>query len=50
MYRKTLFTCDKRYYKGAFNNFVDKILPFFDPPPLRGQFLYPDRGLKTDIF
>ena len=28
--------------KGAFNNYVDRILPFFDPPPLRGQ--------KTDIF
>ena len=25
--------------KGAFNNYVDRILPFFDsPPPLRGQF------------
>ena len=24
MYGKTLFTCDKRSYKGAFNNYVDK--------------------------
>ena len=30
--------------KGAFNNYVDRILPFFDPSPLRGQFLYPERG------
>jgi hypothetical protein len=33
--------------KGAFNNYVDRILPFFDVPhPLRGQFLYPERGQK----
>ena len=25
--------------KGSFNNYVDRILPFFDPPSLRGQFL-----------
>ena len=22
---------------GAFNNYVDRILPFFDPPPLSGH-------------
>ena len=32
--------------KGAFNNYVDRILPFLAPPPLRGQFLYPERGQK----
>ena len=25
--------------KGSFNNYVDRILPFFDPPPMRGHFL-----------
>ena len=31
--------------KGAFNNYVDRILPFIDPPsPLCEQFLYPERG------
>ena len=37
-------------HKGAFNNYVDRILPFFDPPPLRGQFLYPERGQKQTFF
>ena len=36
--------------KGAFKNYVDRILPFFDPPPLRGQFLYPERGQKQTFF
>ena len=35
---------------GSFNDYVDRILPFFDPPPLRGKFLYPKRGLKQTIF
>ena len=35
---------------GSFNNYVDRILPFFDPPPLRGQFLYPERGQKQTFF
>ena len=37
-------------WKGAFNNYVDRILLFFDPPPLRGQFLYPERGQKQTFF
>ena len=33
--------------KGAFNNYVDRILPFFDTPlPLCGQFLYPESRQK----
>ena len=37
--------------KGAFNNYVDRILPFFDLPPfLDGQFLYPERGQKQTFF
>ena len=40
--------------KGAFNNYVDRILPFIAPPParpaLRGQFLYPERGEKQTFF
>ena len=37
---------------GTFNNYVDRILPFFDPPPhlLSGQFLYPERGQKQTFF
>ena len=35
---------------GAFNNYVDRILSFFDPPPLRGQFLYPERGQRQNFF
>ena len=31
---------------GVIQQQVDRILPFFDPPPLRGQFLYPERGQK----
>ena len=34
---------------GAFNNYVDRILPMFDPP-LRGQFLYPEHGQKQTFF
>ena len=37
--------------KGAFNNYVDRIMPFFDPPPpLHGQFLYSERGQKQTFF
>ena len=32
--------------KGAFNNYVDRFCHFLPPPPLRGQFLYPERGQK----
>ena len=35
--------------KGPFSNYVDTILLFFDPP-LRGQFLYPERGQKQTFF
>ena len=35
----------------TFNNYADRILPFFDPPPfLSGQFLYPARGQKKTFF
>ena len=38
-------------YQGAFNNYVDRIMPFFaPPPPLRGHFLYPERGQKQTFF
>ena len=30
---------------GAFNNYVDRILPFFDPPPA-WTVSYPERGQK----
>ena len=37
--------------KGSFNNYVDRILPFFlTPSPLRGKFLHPDRGQKQTFF
>ena len=36
--------------KGAFNNYVDRTLPLFDPPPLRGQFLYPEREQNKTFF
>ena len=45
------FSCNLEviFSKGAFNNYVDRILPFFDsPPPLSGQFLYP--GQKQTCF
>ena len=29
---------------------MDRVLPFFDPPLLRGQFLYPERGQKQTFF
>ena len=35
--------------KGAFNNYVHRILPFFTPP-LRGQFLYLEHGQKQTFF
>ena len=40
------------FYNGwAFNYYVDRILPFFDPPSLlRGQFLYPECGQKKTFF
>ena len=44
-------TYDQVLGKGAFNNSVDRILPFFDPPfPLRGHFLYPECGRKQTFF
>ena len=37
--------------KGSFKNYVDRVLPFFDPPsPLRGQFLYHERRQKQTFF
>ena len=36
--------------KGSFINYVDRILPFLTPPPMRGQFLYPERGQKQTFF
>jgi hypothetical protein len=44
------FEAKKNFRKGSFNNYVDRILPFFDPPPLRGHFLYPERGQKQTFF
>ena len=35
---------------GAFNKYVDRILPFLSPFPLRGQFFYADQGQKQTIF
>ena len=29
---------------------MDRILPIFDPPPLSGQFSYPERGQKWTFF
>ena len=34
----------------SFNSYVDRILPFFDPPPLRALFLYPEGGQKQTFF
>ena len=34
---------------GGIENYVDKNLPFFDPP-LHGQFLYSERGQKQTFF
>ena len=31
-------------YKGAFSNYMGRILPLFNPFPLCGQFLYPEHG------
>ena len=40
----------RQIYKGSFNNYVDRILPFFDPSPApRGQFLYPERGQNRNF-
>ena len=36
--------------KGAFINYVDRILPFLTPLSLPGQFLYPERGQKQTFF
>ena len=36
--------------RGSFNNYVDRILPFFDHPTLHRQFLYPERGQKQTFF
>ena len=35
---------------GPFNNYVDRILPFFDSFSLRGQFLYPERGKNSHFW
>ena len=37
------------YFKGAFNNYMDRTLPFLTLP-LRGQFSYPKRGQKQTFF
>ena len=39
-----------RVTKRSFNNYVDRILQFFAPPPLRGQFLHPVRGQNQTFF
>ena len=45
------FLSFSRWDKGAFNNYVNRILSFDDPRgPLRGQFLYPERGQKQTFF
>ena len=36
--------------KGAFNNYVDRILPFFDLPPLAWTVFIPWAWTKTDFF
>ena len=30
--------------------YLDKILPFFDPPPMHGQFLYTKHGQNQTFF
>ena len=45
----TLSYINNKVYKGPFNNYVDRILRFFDPR-LRGQFLCPERGQKQTFF
>ena len=42
--------CAILFYRGSFNNYVDRILTFFDHPHLRGQFLYPEREQKQTFF
>ena len=49
---QNMFVCmqyTEQCTKGAFNNYVDIVLPFFAPPPLGGQFLYlkPERTKQT---
>ena len=36
--------------RGAFNYYMDRILPFFDPTSLRGQFLCLEREQKKTTF
>ena len=38
VFRPYLTIFVKRSHKGAFNNFVDRILPFFTPPPCVDSF------------
>ena len=49
--KSNLFYPNKiKYCKGAFNNYVDRILPFFDTsPPARTVFI-PWAWTKTDTF
>ena len=49
-YFSTQMFCEIYFSLGAFNNYGDKIFSFFAPPPLRGQFLYPERGQKQTFF
>jgi hypothetical protein len=37
------------YLKGSFNNYVDRILPFVDPPPPAWTIFIPRAGTKTEI-
>ena len=37
-------------YKGSFNNYVNTILPFFDPPPSEWVVFTSWAWTKTDIF
>ena len=41
---------NRTYEKGAFNYYVDRILPFFDPPPPAWTVFMPWAWTKTDIF
>ena len=50
IYFSTQMFCEIYFSLWAFNNYVDRILPFFDPRPLCGQFLYPERGQKQTFF
>ena len=44
-FKKDLLSC-----KGAFNNYVDRILPVFDPPNPAWTVFIPWAWTKTDIF